>query len=269
MLIFGASVILIVLTVGVVLIYKYVLVKPDNFTATRDSEKTHDLAPVKKVSDARLSSYRPAFFATGLLISVFFSYYVMNYTEVKTYLNIQRLDEILLAEEELVTITDQTPPPPPPPTPEVVVPEIIESPDPIVDTTPIMISQDEEVEPADEVFDFEDDGDDLGVEDISVYDLSQISEMPSFPEGQFDQYIAKNFDYPQRLLEEDADINGLVFVSFIVEKDGSLSNVQVMRGLHKLIDAEAIRVIKSAPKWTPGKNADLPVRVKYVQPIRF
>ena len=270
MLIFGSAAILIFLTVGVVLAYKFGLFAPSNFSKkNRNDEKVHELHVVKKLSDVRIGNYNMMFFATGMVISLFFTYKLINFTDVITYLNEMEDELILLAEEELVTITDQTPPPPPPPKPEVVIPEIIESPEPIIEDTIVLTTQDEDPLPTDDPFDFSDLGDDEPVVDNSLYDLSELGEQPIPPGGDFNGYISGNFNYPQRLKEQDEDIKGKIYVSFIVEKDGSLGDVKIVRGLNKLLDEEAIRVIKSSPKWSPGKNAGIPVRARFVQPIRF
>lgn len=99
--------------------------------------------------------------------------------------------------------------------------------------------------------------------------LGDVDILPSFPSDQFSQFIASSFVYPEELLKTNNNISGIVFISFIVEKDGSLSNIELMRGLHPLLNIECIRVVQSSPKWIPGRHNGLPVRVKFVQPIRF
>ena len=96
-----------------------------------------------------------------------------------------------------------------------------------------------------------------------------VEQMPKFPGGDqamFD-YISKNVKYPEQAKE--SGIQGRVFVSFVVEKDGSVSNVEVARGIGGGCDEEGIRVVKSMPKWTPGQQAGKAVRVYYTLPIFF
>ena len=81
------------------------------------------------------------------------------------------------------------------------------------------------------------------------------------------QYLATNLHYP--LVCEENGIQGRVVVAFIVEKDGSVSNVKVVRSVDPALDKEAMRLAKSMPKWTPGKLKGEPVRVKYTMPISF
>jgi TonB family protein len=96
-----------------------------------------------------------------------------------------------------------------------------------------------------------------------------VDEMPSFPGGQdaLFSYIRRALIYPVEAAENG--IEGRVTTQFIVEKDGSVSDVKVIRGVDPSCDKEAIRVIKGMPKWTPGKQQGVTVRVAYVLPIIF
>lgn len=100
-----------------------------------------------------------------------------------------------------------------------------------------------------------------------VYQM--VDEMPKFPGGEqkLMEYIAKNITYPQEA--RDKGIEGRVFIGMVIEKDGSVSNVKVLRGIGGGCDEEAVRVIKALPKWTPGKMKGEPVPVSYQIPINF
>ena len=100
-----------------------------------------------------------------------------------------------------------------------------------------------------------------------VYQI--VEEMPQYPGGEaaMMEYVAKNVVYPQEA--RDKEISGRVFVGFIVEKDGSIGEVKLLRGIGGGCDEEAIRVIKGMPKWKPGKQEGKPVRVSYQMPINF
>lgn len=101
----------------------------------------------------------------------------------------------------------------------------------------------------------------------SVYSI--VEEMPKFPGGEnaMMKFISENVTYPQEA--RDKNISGRVFVSFVVEKDGSVNEVKVIRGVDKILDDEAVRVVKAMPKWTPGKQKGEAVRVNYNLPIFF
>ena len=100
-----------------------------------------------------------------------------------------------------------------------------------------------------------------------VYQI--VEEMPQYPGGEdaLMDYVSKNVVYPSEAQEKG--ISGRVFVGFIVEKDGSVSNVKVLRGIGGGCDEEAVRVLSGLPKWKPGKQDGKPVRVSYQMPINF
>lgn len=96
-----------------------------------------------------------------------------------------------------------------------------------------------------------------------------VEEMPSFPEGQDGVfgYISKNIHYP--VVAEENGIQGRVLVSFIIEKDGSLTDFVIEKSVDPSLDKEAIRLVRSMPKWNPGKKDGQSVNVKYTLPITF
>ena len=100
-----------------------------------------------------------------------------------------------------------------------------------------------------------------------AYDVVEV--MPQYPGGQIAmlKYIMENIKYPKQAMKEG--IQGRVTVSFIVEKDGRVSNVRLLRSVQSALDKEAIRVVKSMPKWTPGKHNGKPVRVRFNLPVMF
>jgi protein TonB len=103
----------------------------------------------------------------------------------------------------------------------------------------------------------------------AVVDLGGVDEYPEFNGGAkaWSKYMERNLRYPYQA--QEANIQGKVFVSFVVERDGSVSDVKVLRGLGFGCDEEAIKVIKKSPLWKPGKNRGTPVRVRYNMGINF
>jgi len=93
--------------------------------------------------------------------------------------------------------------------------------------------------------------------------------MPEFPGGNeaLLKFITSNIRYPESA--KKSKIEGRVYVGFDIDTDGSVINIKVLRGVNSELDAEAIRVIKSMPKWTPGKQRGKAVRVNYTLPIMF
>lgn len=94
-------------------------------------------------------------------------------------------------------------------------------------------------------------------------------QMPSFPGGdrKLMEYLSENIRYPEEC--EEICVQGRVIVSFIVEKDGSISNVKVAKSLDPLLDKEAVRVVSGMPKWIPGRQNGVAVRVRYIIPVTF
>ena len=103
--------------------------------------------------------------------------------------------------------------------------------------------------------------------DDKVYDVCE--QMPIFPGGDaaMMKYLSENVKYPALAIK--AQEQGRVVVSFTVEKDGAISDVKVARSVTPSLDAEAVRVVKAMPKWTPGKQDGQLVRVRYNVPVSF
>ena len=171
-------------------------------------------------------------------------------------------------DEEMVEVTfrEETPPPPPPPQPETVLSDIID-----------IQENDVEVETTD--FNSEDEADARveiqapiappeEEEEEQVIHI-RVEKMPEFPGGQeaLNRFLVRNIKYP--LLAQENGIQGRVICQFVVNSDGSIVDIAVVRGVEESLDKEAMRVIKSMPKWTPGRQGGKNVRVKYTLPIRF
>jgi protein TonB len=103
-----------------------------------------------------------------------------------------------------------------------------------------------------------------------VLDYVAIEEKPTFmgkDYNEFSRYIGRNLKYPEKLAE--IGIQGMVLISFIVDVDGSVTNVRVVRGVDPLLDQEAVRVVSSSPKWEPGRQRYKPTKVSFNFPIYF
>jgi protein TonB len=211
----------------------------------------------KKNPEVNLERKRGLFLQIGLVIALLV---VLGAFEYKTYekiaynLGALNLDDL---EEEIIPITKQEikrPPPAPPP------PEIIE-----------IVEDDVEIEDEIEIEDTESDED----EEIEIIEEDDdeffmvVENMPIFPGGDLGlmKYIQKHVKYPA--IAKEYNITGKVYVSFIVDKSGSVTNVKIVRGVDKNLDAEAVRVVKSLPKYKPGKQRVKSVRVMFTIPINF
>lgn len=107
------------------------------------------------------------------------------------------------------------------------------------------------------------------VTDNSVYDGTTVERFPEFEGGMaaWTKFIQRNMRYPA--MAQDNGTQGKVFVSFIVEKDGSISSVTLIRGIGDGCDEEALRVIRKSPRWNPGQQNKQSVRVRYTMPLAF
>jgi TonB family protein len=99
--------------------------------------------------------------------------------------------------------------------------------------------------------------------------FTAVEEQPGFPggDGARMKFLQDNLVYPKKAKRDR--IQGRVFVTFVVEKDGSISNIKVLRGIGGGCDEEAVRVTRLMPKWIPGKHDGQPVRVQFNFPIKF
>ena len=104
-------------------------------------------------------------------------------------------------------------------------------------------------------------------EDNVVFQV--VEKMPSFPGGDaaLFKYLSDNVKYP--VIAQENGVQGRVICQFVVNRDGSIVDVEVVRSVDPSLDKEAIRVIKSMPKWSPGQQRGKPVRVKYTLPVNF
>ena len=102
-----------------------------------------------------------------------------------------------------------------------------------------------------------------------VFKFENLTEEPQFPGGNEARvrYLMENIHYPKEAKEKH--MQGTVYVTFVIEKDGSITNVKVLKGVCPSLDNEAVRVIKAMPRWSPGKAKGETVRVQYNMPIRF
>lgn len=158
---------------------------------------------------------------------------------------------------------------PPPPPARVEVPDIlVEVPDDAPDDSNADLGTESDDEPSPIVppgFDNYVDKGETAEDEIFVI----VETMPEFPGGAtaMMSFIAKSINYPVTAIERG--IEGSVICSFVIDKDGSITDIEIVRGIDVSLDKEASRVIGMMPKWSPGMQRDKAVRVKYTMPIRF
>ncbi|WP_159517567.1 energy transducer TonB [Sunxiuqinia indica] len=221
----------------------------------------------KKSPKADLESKRNIFVQIGLVVSLGLCLLAFEWTsrvEQASSLGSVAEQEV---EDEIIPITrqEEVKPPPPPPPPKVV--EVLN-----------IVEDDVEIEDELEIQDTE--ADDETVIDVApvIQEEEEVDEgqvffivedMPEFPGGELAlrKFIANAVKYP--VIAQENGIQGKVYVNFVVDKDGSITNARIARGVDASLDKEALRVVNSLPKWKPGKQRGKPVRVSYTVPINF
>lgn len=223
----------------------------------------------KKTKSADLESKRIIFEEIGLIIAlaiILFAFNIKSYEHQTLDLVLDKVDDV---PEEMVEITQQTKPPPPPkPQKQTTIIEIVENEMEVEEEIEIDVEADQEtiIEEYDP-FNPVDEEEEEEVEEAPVFVVVEV--MPRFPGGDeaLKKYLAENIKYPE--MARESGIQGRVYVTFVVEKDGSVTNVELLRGIGGGCDQEAIRVVENMPNWNPGRQRDKPVRVQFNLPITF
>jgi protein TonB len=218
----------------------------------------------KKNPKADLTKTTGLFLNVGLVISLLLVIFAF---EKKVYDDGSMVNLSAAAEdfEDLMDIPQTQQPPPPPP--KKVQPEIIEVPDEEEIEEEIEIDLDVEMteETVIEEVVFEEAPEEEVVDEI--FTIVEDQPTPNGGMSAFYQFVQKKLKYPAQARR--MGIEGKVFVQFVVDKDGSLTEVQAVKGIGAGCDEEAERVIKSAPKWNPGKQRGRAVKVRMILPITF
>lgn len=222
---------------------------------------------IKKSPKADLEGKKGIFFEIGLTLALAVLLFAFEWKSSTAEVNAFQTVAEAEIEEEIIPITQQMmkPPPPPPPAPKLTdLIDIVEDDTNIDEELEIQDAEDDsENQEVPDVTDFGDyEGEDTGEAQI----FQVVEDMPAFP-GNVTKWIAKNVKYPVLAMENG--IQGKVYIQFVIEKDGSITDVKVARGVDASLDKEALRVVKAMPKWKPGKQRGKPVRVSYTLPIFF
>ena len=222
----------------------------------------------KKTPKANLENKRPTWLLVGYVTVLAFMFVAFEWTRDVRVDTSGRIAENVFEQDMEIPLTRQpevTPPPPPQVTPINDVLTIIDDDDTAEETNfasseetgedvvikHIPVTVDEEVVVEDDIFVI-------------------VEENPQFPDGGTAgllQYLGKNIKYPT--IPQENGTQGRVTVQFVVNKDGSIVDVKVIRGVDPYLDKEAVRVISTMPKWIPGKQRGVPVRCKFTVPVTF
>lgn len=217
----------------------------------------------RKTPKADLESKRPFFIEIGLIVAlalVFLGFEWKQYNTQEQQLDTEVDYDI---EQDIVMNTKQEKPEPQKKKPKSqglnIVEDEVETEDIDIDVEADESTVVEDYEPV-EVSDPE-------VEEQKVFKV--VEENPSFPGGEKARmkYLQEHIEYPQ--MARESGVEGKVYVTFVVEKDGTVSNVRILRGIGAGCDKEALKVVRNMPKWDPGEQRGRRVRVQFNMPIRF
>jgi protein TonB len=217
---------------------------------------------LKKHPSVDLRRKYTLFLSIGLLISLAL---VTTAFEWKTYDSIVIDIQSVISQDadipEIIPATIIQPPPPPPK--EIKIVEVTEEETPDIELNIDIELDITEETPPPVVFD------ELPPEEPATMDFILVEKQPSFEGGMkaFYQYIAQHLEYPKQAIRVGRE--GKVFVSFVIDNDGSITQVEVLKGIGAGCDEEAVRVLQNAPKWNPGKQRGKPVKVRMQLPIVF
>ncbi|WP_297272859.1 energy transducer TonB [uncultured Bacteroides sp.] len=225
---------------------------------------------VKKTPKADLENKKSTWLLVGYVIVLAFMFIAFEWTERDVKIDTSQAVTDLVFEEEIeIPITEQPEQLPPPPQ---EAPSIAE--------TLTIVDDDTEVEET-EIASTEETGEAMEIkyvaptveeeedpEEQTIFEV--VEQMPEYPNGGMAglmQFLSKNIKYPT--IAQENGTQGRVTVQFVVNKDGSIVDAKVLRGVDPYLDKEALRVINSMPKWKPGMQRGKPVRVKYTVPVMF
>ncbi len=223
---------------------------------------------LKKTQKADIENKKQLYFMIGLVFALGVVLVGFEWTSKPDKANSLGSVSAVAVEEEIIPITREMevkPPPPPPPKvievlnivdDDVKIDDELEIEDSeaddktLIDIAPVVSAKEEEEEETAEVFFI-------------------VEDMPEFPGGEMAlrAFIGNAIKYP--VIAQENGIQGKVYVTFVVGKDGSVNNAVIARGVDASLDKEALRVVNTLPKWKPGKQRGKPVNVSYTVPINF
>ncbi len=218
----------------------------------------------KKSPKADLENKRRIFLQIGIALALVGALVAFEWRQYeRPEFDLGTLDLDFIEEEDIPITRPEQPPPPPPPEPSqelIIVDDDVDIEEEftidveatatteIREFTPVVVEEEE-------------------VDEDVIFTV--VEDQPSFPGGEEARrrYLEENLRYPT--MAREAGIQGTVFLTFVVEPDGSITNVRVLRGIGGGCDEAAVRAVENMPRWEPGRQRGQPVRVQFNMPVRF
>ncbi|MBQ8674357.1 MAG: energy transducer TonB [Bacteroides sp.] len=224
---------------------------------------------IKKTRKADLENKKSTWMLIGYVIALSFMFVAFEWTKRDVKIDMtQTVSDLVFEEEVEIPITEQQElvVPPPPVAPQIA--EVLTIVEDDADVEETIIASSEELNQAVEVKYVPQEVEEEEPEEQTIFEI--VEHMPEFPDGGLAglmQYLNKNIKYPT--IAQENGTQGRVVCQFVVNKDGSIVDVKVIRGVDPYLDKEATRVLGAMPKWKPGMQRGKPVRVKYTVPVMF
>ncbi len=219
----------------------------------------------KKTPKADLESKKRIFLQIGIALALGAALVAFEWRHYeRPEIDLGTLEIDFIEEEDIPITRQEQPPPPPPPEPSqelIIVDDDVELEEEFtIDIDADVFTEVQEFAP-------------IVIEEEEEFDeeviFTVVEDQPEFPGGEAarQKFLEDNLRYPQ--MAREAGIQGTVFVTFVVERDGSVTDVRILRGIGGGCDEEAVRVVSMMPRWEPGRQRGQPVRVQFNMPIRF
>jgi protein TonB len=224
---------------------------------------------VKKTEKANLENRRLLFTEIGFVLALLLVWGAFSYGTREKKLADLGSDAEVVEVEDMVPITQETPPPPPEAPQVPVLSDQIDIVEDDIKVEDNFMSLEDDANLGVEIMDYVEEVQEEVVEEEAI-PFALVEEKPKFQGGDantFSKWVSQHLDYPE--LAKENGVSGRVMVQFTVNPNGTVSDVKVLRGVDPSLDKEAVRVIQSSPKWTPGKQRDRAVKVTYQFPVIF
>lgn len=224
---------------------------------------------IKKTPKANLENRRLLFVEIGLVVALLLVWGAFSIGSREKTVATLAQDTQVVEVEDMVPITQETPPPPPEAPKIPVFSDEIDIVDDDIKVEDNFTSLEDNANLGVEIMDYVEEVQEEVVEEEAI-PFQLVEEKPSFQGGDantFSKWVNSKLVYPE--IAKENGVQGRVTLQFTVEKDGSVTNVKVLRGVDASLDKEAVRVVQSSPKWKPGKQRDRAVKVTYTFPVIF
>ncbi len=225
---------------------------------------------IKKTEKANLENKKLLFIEIGMIVALAAVYIAFEWqTAEQQIIELEDTTQVIEVEEVIATQQETPPPPPSAPKMPVLSDQIDIVDDEVVVDDNMFLNLEDDVNMGVEIMDYVESVEEEVIEEEAI-PFQLVEEKPSFMGGdanEFSKWVNQRLVYPE--IAKENGVQGRVTLQFTVESDGRVTNVKVLRGVDSSLDQEAVRVVSSSPRWTPGKQRDRAVRVTYTFPVIF